>query len=247
MGVLEPEWLTTDTFPSLNKRGVTVWRVHIAPPHPTLIHHLSADEQARAARFKSDRARDQFITSHAALRILCGHYLNLPPIEITFHNSAFNKPGLDNGYLYFNLAHSNQLALIAFSRHFEVGIDLEWIHPVPEMDEIAKNYFSPFEAAIFESLPNNLKQNAFFTCWTRKEAFIKAVGEGLSFPLNQFEVTLKPDEPARLQSIRGSKEDAALWNLCAFKPQQGYLAALAYQGPSMPVSFYDFSFASQSF
>jgi 4'-phosphopantetheinyl transferase len=127
----------------------------------------------------------------------------------------------------FNLSHSEGIALYAFSKDHEVGVDIERIHDIPEMDLIAAQVFSEWENRVFRKLSKNEKKQAFFECWTRKEAFIKAVGEGLSLSLDKFDVSLGPGESARLLKIQHESKEASRWCLRQISPAPGFAAALA--------------------
>ncbi|MBZ0307063.1 MAG: 4'-phosphopantetheinyl transferase superfamily protein, partial [Anaerolineae bacterium] len=130
--------------------------------------------------------------------------------------------------LAFNLSHAFELVLYAVGRGVSIGVDIEYLRPVNEFWDIARSYFSKREVAMLQTVPPNQQLEAFYNCWTRKEAYIKARGEGLSMPLNQFDVTLIPGDPARLLEIRGSRNEADQWQLESFIPQVGYVAALAW-------------------
>jgi len=129
----------------------------------------------------------------------------------------------------FNLSHAHGLALYAVTRNRRVGIDVEWVRPDLATDAIAEQFFSPYEVATLRSLHDGLRTEAFFHCWTRKEAYIKARGEGLIFPLCQFDVSLTPEEPAVLLKTRGDPSEAAHWSMQALSPGPGYVAAVAVE------------------
>ena len=141
----------------------------------------------------------------------------------------------------FNLSHSGELALLAVTRGREIGVDVEALRPVPEAESIARSNFSSNEYTAFCRLDQQQKLSAFFNCWTRKEAFIKAHGAGLSMPLEQFEVAFAPNEPARLTSIHGNARAAEQWTLCALHPADGYVAALAVAARQMKLSCWRWS------
>ncbi len=156
------------------------------------------------------------------------------PNHIVFHYKSNVKPYLASKYggetLCFNLAHSNKLALYSFAYDCEVGIDLEYIRPLPNAEQIAVRFFSACENAALQRLTGIQRLEAFFSCWTRKEAYIKAIGDGLSYPINQIDVTLAPGEPARLLNVEGYPGEVDRWSLKAFVPTKGYAAALAVEG-----------------
>ncbi len=191
---------------------------------------LSADEQARAARFHFDRHRRAFVLGRAVLRALLGSVLKMPPAEIRFCYGPKGKPGLadSRGPLRFNSSNSGNLAAYAFTAGSDLGIDVEALRPIPEMERIAARFFAPEEASELLSLPESDRTQAFFNCWTRKEAYIKAVGDGMSIPLGSFRVTLRPGERAEMLSLEGSAEAAQAWTLDQFAPAAGFVGAVAY-------------------
>lgn len=195
---------------------------------------LSPEEQVRADQFRFPIHRGRFIASRAQLRMLLGRYLEIEPAKLQFNYNAYGKPHLSTDSsendLRFNVAHSEGLALFAVARQREVGVDLEWIRPKRADKQIAERFFSPGEAAALHALPKELQLEGFYNCWTRKEAFIKALGKGLAFPLDQFEVSLAPGEPAALLSAREEPETVLLWTLQDLAPILGYAAALAVEG-----------------
>ena len=168
----------------------------------SFLHTLAADEQARAERFHFERDREHFIVARGVLRAILGRYLNRAPERLSFCYGAHGKPALAGeagaDAIRFNVSHSHGVALYAVTRGREVGIDLERIRFDLAVLEIAERFFSRREVATLRTLPTEAQRQAFFRCWTRKEAYIKARGEGLSLPLDQFDVSLAPGEPAAL-------------------------------------------------
>ena len=228
---------TTDRTPALGKDDVHVWRASLDPPASqvsSLRHTLAADELARAERYHFRQVRERFVVARGLLRAILSRYLGLEAGHLRFCYGPNGKPKLDKetggGALRFNVTHSQGLALYAMTRGREVGIDIEAIHPELAREEIAEQFFSPREVAALRALPVALQPEAFFNCWTRKEAYIKARGAGLSLPLNQFDVSLVPGEPAALLSTEGDSLEAARWALRALDPGPGYAAALAVEG-----------------
>jgi 4'-phosphopantetheinyl transferase len=199
-----------------------------------LAQTCSADEQLRADRFYFERDRKHFIVGRGLLRAILGRYLDLEPAQVQFSYGPRGKPALANigtgGALCFNLSHSNGLALYAVTHDRNLGIDLEYIRPMPEAEQMAKRFFSPREYAVISSLPPHQKQEAFFRGWTCKEAYLKAIGEGLAQPLDRVEVSLAPSEPARLYGITGEPSAAARWFLQELTPAPSYVATLAVEG-----------------
>jgi 4'-phosphopantetheinyl transferase len=231
-------WQPASTPPPLGPEDVHVWRTPLECRPATvdrLREHLSVDEQERADRYHFEKDRRHFIAGRGILRTLLGRYLGQQPASLRFTYSAAGKPMLDGstGVEYrFNLTHSNGLALLAVTRRRDVGVDVEHIRPDLEGEQLAERFFSVREVAALRSLPAELRRQAFFHCWTRKEAYIKAVGQGLSLPLDQFDVTLLPHEPAALLATQYRPQEAQRWSLYALAPGDGFVGALAVEGHS---------------
>ncbi|MFN2207085.1 MAG: 4'-phosphopantetheinyl transferase family protein, partial [Candidatus Promineifilaceae bacterium] len=229
--------------PPLDENSVHVWCAELDQPQGRVEYYgslLSSDERERAARFHFDRHRNAYTAGRGMLRVLLGRYLTQPPEDIDISYSHYGKPLLSDNRLQFNLAHSGGLALFVFTLHDEVGVDIERERDLRDALAIAERFFSPSERAALRELPDSERVPAFFRCWTRKEAFIKAVGEGLSYPLADFDVTLAPGEPARLLSIRGSEEEARRWSLQSLDLPAGNFGAVALQNPAMQLERWRF-------
>lgn len=193
---------------------------------------LCAEERRRADKFHFPRDRDHYIVCRGRLRALLARYLDAAPAEIEFSYGPHGKPALAAGAgLFFNVSHSGDLAIYAVAGDREVGVDVERLREVRDLEQISARFFSENERRALMELPVAERRRAFFRCWTCKEAFIKASGEGLSFPLDQFDVSLAAAEPARLLSLRGDAQEALRWSLLVDTPAQGYVAALAALGP----------------
>ncbi|MFC1878895.1 4'-phosphopantetheinyl transferase family protein [Chloroflexota bacterium] len=193
---------------------------------------LSSAENQRGDRFRFARDRQRFITRRWALRILLGRYLNLPTTLLHFEHNPYGKPALppELGDLSFNISHSAGLALLAFTRARQIGVDIERLRPDYDYPGVVGRFFSNNEQAALRALPPAQRRWAFFAGWTRKEAYIKAHGQGLSLPLDQFDITLTPNQPAQLLATRHDPADATRWRLQHLEPSPGYLAALAVEG-----------------
>lgn len=216
---------------------IHIWQVSLAQPVQRiseLERVLSPDERERAARFRRDIIRHRFIVARGALRYLLGAYTGRPPEDVAFQYAEYGKPELPppDAALQFNVSHSHDLALYAFTMHRPVGIDVEYLNRRSVMDrmKIARRFFSDAEYAALSALPERDQDRAFLACWTRKEAFIKAIGQGLSCPLDQFDVTVDPDAQAALLATRWDAADAARWAMAALNPGGGYIGALAVEG-----------------
>jgi 4'-phosphopantetheinyl transferase len=195
---------------------------------------LAPEELERASRFRRQQDRLSYVTARGILRTILGRYIRCDPGEVNLSYNANGKPRLAGpqvgGRLCFNASHSGDLALYAVALGRRVGIDVERIRQGWGWQEIAERFFTPGERAALESLPELERQDAFFACWTRKEAYVKARGEGLSLSPDRFEVTVAPDEPPILVSVFGDPAEAARWSLMALSPCPGYAAALAVEG-----------------
>ena len=230
--------LTWDSPPSevvASENEVHVWRVPLDDSRITELRSmLSPDECARADRFHFDRDRNHFIVARSSLRTILGAYLKKNPPELSFSYSNYGKPSLfgepASNELRFNLSHANELALIAVTRNRAIGVDIEFIRPEFASEEIAERFFSRAEVSALRALPADKQNEAFFNCWTRKEAYIKARGMGLSLALDQFDVSLIPGEPAALLNIREEGQEISNWSLYDLYPGNDYIAALAVEG-----------------
>jgi 4'-phosphopantetheinyl transferase len=193
---------------------------------------LSSDEIQRANRFRFDKDRHQFTLARGLLRRMLGKYLATEPITIRFQYSERGKPSIATENLHcihFNVAHSGDLILLAFVQGHRLGIDVEQVRTDFPIDEIAERFFSAAERTALRTLQPTQRYEAFFRCWTRKEAYIKATGDGLSLPLDQFDVSLLPGEPARLLATRPRAAEAERWTMHHLNVEPGYAAALVYE------------------
>lgn len=191
---------------------------------------LSADEAQRADRFLHAPSAAAFTVSRAALRLLCGRYLGRTPDRIRFGSGPQGKPHLREGLgLTFNLSHSGDLGLFAFTSGCEIGIDVEGLRPLDDAVQISEDFFADEEREALTTLPADCRAEGFLTCWTRKEAFLKATGDGLILPLDAFAVTLAPRERVRLLRVP-PQHSLAAWQLRDIPVRRGFVAALAYQG-----------------
>ncbi|EEF57035.1 4'-phosphopantetheinyl transferase family protein [Pedosphaera parvula] len=193
---------------------------------------LSEDEKKRAARFRFERDQNRFTVARGFLRTVLGRYLKMDPAEITFSYSDRGKPALNapsSNPLHFNLSHSHDLALLAVTEICPVGVDVEQIRTLRDADAIADRFFSERESSALRALPPEQKPIGFFNLWTRKEAWLKATGEGISDSLDKVEVSLHPHEPAKFLGLFGKAETAAGWTLVDLAPGTGYKGALALE------------------
>ena len=210
--------------PQLNAGEVHVWAVPLHGAHEPFQALLSAAEQARVERLRFAEHRRRFTVWHGALRAILGGYSGREPGALEFTFGPHGKPYLVDAPLQFNLSHSAQLALVAVGRN-ELGVDCEKVRHVESLDDIARRHFSAVEFAAISALAEAERLRGFYRCWTRKEAFIKAIGAGLSVPLDVFDVTI--GEPAAFLASRDGQEDPERWTLADVSPGPDYIAALA--------------------
>jgi 4'-phosphopantetheinyl transferase len=217
----------------LAERAVHVRAVRLIAPDAVVARFaslLTPDEQGRAGRFRFEHLRRSFTLARGALRILLGRYLNIDPAAIRFVYGEKGKPSLaEPSRIRFNASHSGDLALYAFTPDCEVGVDVEKFRPMTDLREIAARFFCAEEAAELMQVPEEQRGPAFFRCWTRKEAYIKAIGDGLSVPLDAFAVSLRAGDPAQIIHIGRDAAAAAAWTLENLEPAPDYAAAVAYR------------------
>jgi 4'-phosphopantetheinyl transferase len=191
---------------------------------------LSDDERFRARRFVFERDRYRFVVGRAHLRKFLASRLGIQPDAVEFVYGRHGKPALSRRFaaseLHFNVAHSEDVAVYAFSRKREIGVDVEAVREMKDADEIASRFFSQSEYDTYRALDRYEKAFGFFSCWTRKEAFIKAIGDGLCFPLDCFDVSLTPGVPATILRIGDSPGVDCGWSLESFSPVPGFIGAI---------------------
>ena len=206
-------WLSPHPHPLLEKKQIHVWQARLEqPPAQTAAYlsWLSEDERERASRFHFEDHRRDFVVSRTFLRAVLAGYLGIGTSQVKFEYTSYGKPSIagpeSTRGLFFNLTHSRQLALLAVTLETDIGIDVEYVRNVD--DGIPERYFSSSEVKVLRALPQGLQQEAFFNCWTRKEAYIKSLGDGLSLALDSFDVSLAPGEPAALLRSREGRASA---------------------------------------
>ena len=216
---------------------VHLWRANLkqGPGVQALLERtLSADELDRAGRFRFARDRDRFVVRRGLLRAVLARYLQLPPASIRFDYCSHGKPYLSRELagtgVRFNLSHSGGRALFAITRGREVGVDLERVVPARAELSVARQFFALSELEALRQLGKHGRVEGFFNCWTRKEAYLKARGEGLSVALDAFQVSLLPGEPARLIRSSVGPDEPTRWRLEDLQPWPNYAGALAAEG-----------------
>lgn len=236
-------WIPGPLQPQLAVDSVHVWCVALdAYPEETittLVHLLSPEEKERADRFHFLKDRNAFTIARALLRILLARYLAQPAQQLRFHYNQNGKPALVEHSLSFNVAHSGDLALYAVAQSQDIGVDVEYMRAGVEYESLARHFFSPREVAWLLELPVEQRRAAFFACWTRKEAYIKARGLGLSLDLTLFDVALQPQQPVALLETREEGQSASDWSLYSFTPpRQDYAGALIVRGSNHRLAYY---------
>ncbi|HXW54912.1 MAG TPA: 4'-phosphopantetheinyl transferase superfamily protein [Candidatus Cybelea sp.] len=237
---LQTTWLPAPADLRTAAGRVDIWRAQLSVAPAVLARlaaHLDQTERARAGRFVFERDANRFVVARGILRELVARYLERSPAELEFEYGPRGKPVLRAGAgLCFNVSHSHEMAAYAFARDRQLGIDIELIRADFAGQEIAERYFSRSEVAELTALPGPARAQAFFLCWTRKEAYIKALGEGFEIPLKSFSVSLTPGGPDELRSA-----DASRWELDSFEPAPGYAGALVAEGRALSIGYWDWA------
>ena len=238
-------WESPLTTPQMSLGEAHLWRVWLDSPSlplGLLESLLSAEELERANRFRLNRDRDRFVLRRGLLRRILGDYLAVDPAKLKLHRGSHGKLYMQEeggqSPMHFNLTHSSGMAVLAFTRHQELGVDIERINSLVAEERIPEQFFAQEEVLALRSLPSQLQTEAFFLGWTRKEAYIKATGEGLSHGLDHFAVSLRPDESARLLWVRGQDEERLRWSMMNFPPGPGFAGALVTEGPLRRIRAY---------
>jgi 4'-phosphopantetheinyl transferase len=239
-------WTRADTRPVLAGNELHVWRASLELS-PSLFRRventLNADEKERAERFLVPQATEHFVSARGILRDLLGMYLGIAPAKVKLSYGAQGKPSLSpahNSEISFSVSHSHGVGLFAFDSGSEIGVDVEQVKPNFRGMEIASHFFSEEEIAGLAQLPPALKNEGFFGCWTRKEAYVKAHGQGLSIPLRSFTVSFADKE----QLLRDEK--GAVWSCYALEPALGFSAAVVAAGENWKLRYYDWSAVMES-
>ena len=228
-------WAAPLEVPALEEGEVHLWLLELEDSEAAqhLRNSLDDEERARADRFRFPRDEDRFVLCRMALRALLGRYLGQAPGRVRISIGRHGKPGLagkDGRPLEFNLSHSERWAFLAFALGRPLGVDIERVDAAKVSDGVADRFFSASEAAAFRRVAGPDRDEAFFRCWTRKEAYLKARGEGLMISLQGFSVSIDLGEPARLLRSDGGEEELARWELRDLDPPVGYAGALAVAG-----------------
>jgi len=232
----------------LDSGEIHLWRIRLdaaAGDAPEWCYRvLDAAERERAAAYPDEQRRARFILSHGVTRLILGRYAGIAPEEVAYGEQANRKPVLAGPVaasdIRFNLTHSEGIALLAVAPGLDVGVDIERIRSLRDALGLAQRFFAPEEINDLRSLSEPAEREAaFFRCWTRKEAMLKATGDGLRFPLSAFAVTLLVGEAAAVRWDRREPGLRGAWSLASLEPADGYVGALAHCGEARPVRLFD--------
>lgn len=242
----EPIWERGSKGMSLSDQEVHVWRTWLdieKGMEDWFWRQLSNDEHERADRYFMHRDRRRFVAARGWLRAVLAGYVECEPSELQFTYGARGKPVLagNDARFQFNLAHSDEIAVCAVTRDRLAGIDVEKIRKMDDLEQIARRYFSRNEQADLLRLGEAERHLGFFNCWTRKEAYLKATGEGVTACLDQFQVTLIPGDRPALVNRDGMPEESSRWEFHDLKPAPGYASALAIEGIGLALSCWEWT------
>ncbi|GAC1362153.1 MAG: 4'-phosphopantetheinyl transferase superfamily protein [Ktedonobacteraceae bacterium] len=229
-------WEVPPTDKTLHADEVHVWLADqkiFLTAIPVLYRLLNVDEVRKAAQFRFEKDRNRYIIAHGLLRLLLANYVQLPAAQLNYCYNAYGKPELAISHgqdtLHFNLSHTHELIIYAFTYSRHVGIDIEYIRGNIEYEQLAKHYFSSFEYAELQRLPLSIRRQVFFQCWTRKEAYIKARGLGLSLGLDTFDITVQPGLPVRLLASRENAQETTRWLFAPLPIDADYAGTLVVE------------------
>lgn len=231
-------------WPTLDRGEVHVWHAKLADLEPGLDATLSPDERARCGSVRDRSQGLRFGRGRGFLRAVLGRYLDRDPAELRLAYGWRGKPELASGGLHFNLSHSDGLLLLAVSRDHLVGADVERIRPVTDLERLAARFFSEAENLALASVPASARPELFFRCWSRKEAYLKALGCGLGVPLAQVDAGLAGEEGPASLVVHGSPGESARWSLFGVRPDRDYCGAVVAEAPAGPPRLLDWSDAA---
>ncbi|HOD35365.1 MAG TPA: 4'-phosphopantetheinyl transferase superfamily protein [Syntrophales bacterium] len=238
-------WNVPPTRLRLGEQDVHIWRATLDLPGRSvreLAETLSIDESMKAERFRFERDRNRFIAARGILRLILGGYLGIKPSTLQFYYEKNGKPRLKNAFsntdIRFNLSHSEGLALYVFTCGHEVGVDIEYIREMPEMDLIAEQAFSERDRAPWGALPESEKRERFFNLWVRKEALLKATGDGLSYPPDAFDVSADPGKTLAFSGTSGTTNESSRWTIGEVSPAEGFAGSFVVEGSNREVQYW---------
>jgi len=243
--MFDPNWSLPEHDLTLSPSEVHVWRAKLDEEGRSQTIYkplLSPDELIVANRFFFEHDRIRYITSRGTLRFILANYLSMDPQMISIVQGQFGKPLLENDphHIQFNLSHSNGLGLFAFTIGHRIGIDVERILPLRDFEQIADFFLSPNEMEALDRLPGESRLDGFYAAWTRKEAFVKALGVGIGNSLDKFEVNVSPDEEPVITALHQEIANGSVWRLLDLKPDPNYAAALAVDSDEISLRLFDF-------
>lgn len=231
----------------LGRNEVHLWRAFLnqaAANSAVFYPILSTEEIERAGKYRFRKDHDCFVAARGILRTILSYYLKIKPSQILFKYNKYGKPALselpDKAVIYFNASHSNELALYAFTFVSEIGIDVEYINRNLAFEDIVEKFFSGDEAAMLREFPEEKKAEGFFNCWTCKEAYIKARGQGLSLPLEKFSVSFAAHESDVLLNADDDPDESLRWVIKKLVPTPDYAAAIAVDGRNWRSIYWQF-------
>ena len=244
--MMTQKWDNPSTVPLISKSEVHIWKADLeqhsklAEMQATLLSH---DELIRVEKYRFPKDSTRYSVGRSICRLILGQYLDIEAKDLVFYYNRYGRPYIDSylnhNALSFNVSHSENHLLLAVSKGREVGIDIERVKCEFDCVEIAKGFFSTYELAQLRALPPSERELGFITCWTQKEAYIKAQGMGLSLDLDSFDVSLDPKKPAELLSVRDDPTQVERWKLHTFSPFRGYISTLAAEGQAWETRFYN--------
>jgi 4'-phosphopantetheinyl transferase len=249
MNIEEPQWHRSSPGELIHSNEVHVWRVFLdltAVQRGSLMRNLSADEVERATRFRFERDQQRFVVARGVLRELLGRYLGEDPHQLRFEYTSYGKPSLATNAgadtLRFNLSHSDAFALYAVTRGRNIGIDIERVRNDCAVGQISRRFFSPGEISSLDMTHGDKRNEMFFQYWTRKEAFLKAIGKGISFPLEGCDVSSISGQvlPSPITFVGDAIESSGWYRQDLF-PGCGYVAAIAVEGADWDLSCWHYS------
>jgi 4'-phosphopantetheinyl transferase len=239
------QWQHQSSVSTLAENHIHIWHIPLQAEEAQIENAavlLDDEEQCRASRFKFPQHRRRFMMAHAGLRLILARYTQAAADKLRFAKHNHNKPYLaDFPQVQFNLTHSEDVALCAITLNTPLGIDVEYHQSSTDMLGVAERFFSPDEFQFLIQLPASQQAQGFFNAWTRKEAFIKAIGDGLHFPLDKFSVSIAVNKPVEIIEIEGDSLLAKCYQLISFTPAVNYTAALAIHRLDNQFEFYQYN------
>lgn len=246
MAGIDEHWKLQPVGCKLERNAVHVWRSRFQPIIPydrELTESLSVEEMERARRFLRHSDRDRYVFSHLLLRKILAAYISCEPRELNFNTTKYGKPFLKvtggGPELSFSLSHSLDMTLIAVASGTKVGVDVEYMRMVGDAREIVNSFFSDHEKSLLNSLSSANFDEAFFAYWTAKEAFLKGIGKGLSYPLDKFSVRFLNRGPLGWISFDGEQPATGSWNIVRILPGPNYSGAIAIEAPGIEPEFFE--------